>query len=145
MRRLPDAHRDATFRHVHIPLLFGVLRYIVPSLPFFVSPQHWFAGNGGLSRVVYFADVCRTHRPLRAPDLALASLVLDVDLVLDLDAALEALDRAAPLDREAREALEARDAREALDFDREALEALALDCEALSLVGILSGVFGLRF
>lgn len=72
-----------------MPLMLGMLRYIAPSLPFFVSPQHWFAGNGGLPRVVYLADVCLTHRPLRDPDLALGRLVLD--------AALGRLDR--PFDR----------------------------------------------
>ena len=72
-----------------MPLMLGMLRYIAPSLPLFVSPQHWFAGNGGLPRVVYLADVCLTHRPLRDPDLALGRLVLD--------AALGRLDR--PFDR----------------------------------------------
>ena len=32
--------------------------YIFPSLPRFVIPQHWFAGNAGLSRLVYLADRC---------------------------------------------------------------------------------------
>ena len=49
-------------RHVQMPFLLGTLQYIVPSLPFFVAPRHWFAGNGGLPRVVYFAEVCLTHR-----------------------------------------------------------------------------------
>jgi hypothetical protein len=78
---------DATLRQVHMPLMLGVLRNIVPSLPLFVSPRHWFAGNGGLPRVVYRAEVCLTHRPLRDPELDL--LVLDL---LVLDAAL-GLDR----------------------------------------------------
>jgi hypothetical protein len=71
-----------------MPLLFGMLRYIVPSLPFLVSPQHWFAGYGGLSRDVYFADVCFVQRG-RDPDLALAILVLDVVLVLDFGLVLD--------------------------------------------------------
>jgi hypothetical protein len=104
-------------------------------LPRFVSPQHWFAGNGGLSRVVYFADVCRTHRRLLDPESALANRVFDVhrdrlvlDLVLDLDA-LDALD----LDLDALGALGALDL-DALDLDALDLDALdTLDLDALDL------------
>ena len=62
-----------------MPRLLGTLRYIVPSFPLLVAPQHWFAGNGGLFRVVYFAEVCRTHRDI--------GLDLDLDLARDLDVA----------------------------------------------------------
>jgi hypothetical protein len=73
-----------------MPLMFGMLRNIVPSLPLFVSPQHWFAGNGGLPRVVYLAEVCLTQ-PLRDPDLDLLALDLLALVALAALAALVAL------------------------------------------------------
>ena len=48
-------------RHAHTPFLFGVLRYQFPSSPRIFLPRHWFAGNGGLFRVAYFAVVRRSH------------------------------------------------------------------------------------
>jgi hypothetical protein len=48
-------------RHAHTPFLFGVLWYTFPSLPTIFRPRHWFAGNGGLFRDVYFAVVCSSH------------------------------------------------------------------------------------
>lgn len=63
-----------------------MLRYIVRSLPRLVCPQHWFAGNGGLPRFVYFADVCLAHPRDLVPDV----LALDFDLE-DLDV-VEVLD-----------------------------------------------------
>jgi hypothetical protein len=42
--------------------------YIFLSLPRFVIPQHWFAGNAGLSRLVYLADHCLAQpRDCRPP------------------------------------------------------------------------------
>jgi hypothetical protein len=41
--------------------LFGLLWYTFPSLPTIFRPRHWFAGNGGLFRDVYFAVVCSSH------------------------------------------------------------------------------------
>ncbi len=50
-----------TLRHAHTPFLFGLLWYTFPSLPTIFRPRHWFAGNGGLLRDVYFAVVCSSH------------------------------------------------------------------------------------
>lgn len=50
-----------TLRHAHTPFLFGLLWYTFPSLPTIFRPRHWFAGNGGLFRDVYFAVVCSSH------------------------------------------------------------------------------------
>ena len=62
-----------------------MLQYIVRSLPRLVFPQHWFAGSGGLSRFVYFADVCLAQPRDLVPDvLALDFGLVDLDFV-DLD------------------------------------------------------------
>ena len=61
-----------------------MLQYIVRSLPRLVSPQHWFAGNGGLPRFGYFADVCLAHPRDLVPDvLALDFGLVKVDFDLD--------------------------------------------------------------
>jgi hypothetical protein len=61
--------------------LFGVLWYTFPSLPTIFRPRHWFAGNGGLFRDVYFAVVCSSH------DFAFCFDVLEVAFFdfLDVD------------------------------------------------------------
>ena len=67
-----------TLRHAHTPFLFGVLWYTFPSLPTIFRPRHWFAGNGGLFRDVYFAVVCSSH------DFAFVFFdVLEVDFCFD--------------------------------------------------------------
>ncbi|NDD75229.1 MAG: hypothetical protein EBZ40_09690, partial [Gammaproteobacteria bacterium] len=71
-----------TLRHAHTPFLFGVLWYTFPSLPTIFRPRHWFAGNGGLFRDVYFAVVCSSH-DFDFLDVAFFDF-LDVDF-LDVD------------------------------------------------------------
>ena len=63
-----------------------MLQYIVRSLPRLVCPQHWFAGNGGLPRIAYFADVCLAHPRDLVPDvLALDFGLVDVEVLEVLD------------------------------------------------------------
>ena len=69
-----------TLRHAHTPFLFGVLWYTFPSLPTIFRPRHWFAGNGGLFRDVYFAVVCSSH------DFVFCFDFLEVDFFDFLDA-----------------------------------------------------------
>ena len=68
---------------MHTPFLFGLLWYTFPSLPTIFRPRHWFAGNGGLLRDVYFAVVCSSH------DFVFCFDFLDVDIdffdFLDVD------------------------------------------------------------
>ena len=57
--------------------MFGLLWYTFPSLPTIFRPRHWFAGNGGLFRDVYFAVVCSSH------DFVFCFDFLDVDFCFD--------------------------------------------------------------
>jgi len=73
-----------------------MLWYTFPSLPTIFRPRHWFAGNGGLFRDVYFAVVCSSHDFVFCFDFLEVDFCfdfLDVDFFdfLDVDFGFEAL------------------------------------------------------
>jgi hypothetical protein len=70
-----------------------MLWYTFPSLPTIFRPRHWFAGNGGLFRDVYFAVVCSSHDFVFCFDFLEVDFFdfLDVDFDFEAFGAFEAL------------------------------------------------------